>query len=252
MTMPLSLPRQQGAPRPGLSLVSAPPTHASPHGGRPSWVRLHLLRFRWLLATRVEPLVKRALDVMGALVLAPVLGPPALLAAVLVKLTDGGPMLYWQKRVGRDGRLFDFPKIRSMRLDAERQGRRLRKRNHHASGVTFKMRNDPRITWIGRIARRLSIDEIPQLWCVLAGDMSLVGPRPALPSEVRRYTSADRRRLDVTPGLTCLWQVKGRGDLPFDKQVQLDRDYISSRGVMTDLKILLATVPAVLTGKGAY
>ena len=118
--------------------------------------------------------------------------------------------------------------------------------------ITFKMKKDPRITWIGRIIRKLSIDELPQLWCVLKGDMSLVGPRPPVPSEVEKYTLSDRRRLDIKPGLTCIWQVSGRGDIPFKEQVKLDVQYIESQSIWLDIKIILLTVPAVLTGKGAY
>jgi lipopolysaccharide/colanic/teichoic acid biosynthesis glycosyltransferase len=114
------------------------------------------------------------------------------------------------------------------------------------------MKRDPRITWIGRIIRRLSIDELPQLWNVFAGDMTLVGPRPPLPSEVAQYTLRDRRRLDVTPGLTCLWQIGGRSDIPFPQQVQLDIEYIESRSLWLDISILVRTVPAVLLGRGAY
>jgi lipopolysaccharide/colanic/teichoic acid biosynthesis glycosyltransferase len=114
------------------------------------------------------------------------------------------------------------------------------------------MKKDPRITWIGRIIRKLSIDELPQLWCVLKGDMALVGPRPPLPREVALYSLSDRRRLDVLPGLTCIWQVEGRGDIPFPEQVEMDVRYIESQSLWFDIVLLLKTVPAVLTGKGAY
>jgi len=118
--------------------------------------------------------------------------------------------------------------------------------------VTFKMKRDPRVTWIGRIIRKFSIDELPQLWCVLKGDMTLVGPRPPVPREVAAYTLADRRRLDVTPGLTCFWQVSGRSDIAFPQQVQLDVQYIESQSLWVDFVVLLKTIPAVLLGKGAY
>lgn len=227
-------------------------TEGSRHGVRRHSFQAYTRRLRWLVAVRGERAFKRAIDLAGAAVLCITLGPVALLAALLVKLTDGGPILYWQTRVGLDGRLFPFPKLRSMVTNAEAMRPALEAVNEHRGGVTFKMRCDPRVTWIGRIMRRLSIDEVPQLWCVLTGDMSLVGPRPALPSEVRRYSRADRRRLEVTPGLTCLWQVSGRADLPFERQVQLDVSYIHDRSVWMDLHILLRTVPAVLTGRGAY
>jgi lipopolysaccharide/colanic/teichoic acid biosynthesis glycosyltransferase len=124
--------------------------------------------------------------------------------------------------------------------------------NHHSDSITFKMKRDPRVTWVGRIIRRLSIDELPQLWCVLTGEMSLVGPRPALPREVSKYRLAQRRRLDVKPGLTCIWQVRGRADLPFSRQFELDVHYIENQSLLLDLKLLIMTVPAVLSGRGAY
>ena len=251
MSTPLAIPLTASAPAFAPERVTYPDP-VQPHGERASTPHPHLERARWLLVVRGEPLLKRALDVLGAVALLSVAWPVLALAALLVKLTDGGPVLFWQKRVGRDGRHFDFPKLRSMIVNAERARPALEQENHHRGSVTFKMRRDPRVTWIGRIIRKLSIDELPQLWCVLGGDMSLVGPRPALPSEVRRYSCADRRRLDVTPGLTCLWQVSGRGDLPFETQVRLDVDYILSRSFALDLRILAATVPAVLTGAGAY
>lgn len=223
-----------------------------PHGAWARWVRLHRKRLWWLIQVKGEVVQKRALDVLGTMLLTPVILPVVLFAALLIKLTDGGPVLHWQKRVGWRGRQFDFPKLRSMVVDAEARRHRLEDRNAHASGITFKLRDDPRITWIGRIIRRWSIDELSQFWCVLAGDMSLVGPRPALPSEVSRYSQSNRRRLDATPGLTCLWQVNGRAELPFEKQVVLDVDYIHERSLGLDLRILLRTVPAVINGRGAY
>ena len=197
--------------------------------------------------------VKRALDLAVAAELLVLLTPLFLAVAVAIKLTDGGPVLFWQTRVGRHGRSLRFPKFRSMRVDAEAVKAQLAAANQHgASGVTFKMKRDPRITAVGRLIRKLSIDELPQLWLVLAGDMSLVGPRPPVPSEVERYTVADRRRLDVKPGLTCTWQVSGRSDIPFDRQVELDVEYIQSRSVLVDIGLLARTVPAVLLGRGAY
>lgn len=224
---------------------------ARPHGVRSHTVRLHMKRARWLLV-RAEPWLKRAVDVAAVLLVAPFALPVLALAGLLIKLTDGGPVLYWQSRVGERGRRFDFPKLRSMVVNAEALRGQLEARNEHRGGITFKIRDDPRITWIGRIVRRWSIDELPQLWCVLVGDMSLVGPRPALPAEVRRYSPSDLRRLDATPGLTCLWQISGRADVPFDRQVVMDVSYIQERSLRLDLWILLLTVPAVLSGRGAY
>jgi len=178
--------------------------------------------------------------------------PVFLVLAALIKLEDGGPVFYWQTRVGKHGKHFRFPKFRSMATDAEARLAQLQTRNQHGDGITFKMKDDPRITRIGKVLRRFSLDEAPQLWCVLTGEMTLVGPRPALPREVSRYTVAERRRLDVTPGLTCTWQVSGRSALPFPVQCRMDIDYIEARSLALDAKLLAATIPAVVTGKGAY
>ena len=201
---------------------------------------------------RWYPPVKRAFDLLVATSLLLCFWPLFLLVAALVKLTDFGPIFFWQKRVGLKGHEFWCPKFRSMVVDAERRKAALLPRNDHKEGITFKMRADPRVTWIGRFLRKSSIDELPQLWCVFNGDMSIVGPRPPILEEVAHYTQADRRRLEVTPGLTCLWQVDGRGDLPFAQQVTLDTQYIDNRSLWLDLKILLWTLPAVLSGRGAY
>jgi lipopolysaccharide/colanic/teichoic acid biosynthesis glycosyltransferase len=140
-----------------------------------------------------------------------------------------------------------------MVVNAEELKDALLSQNHHAKpSITFKMKDDPRITPVGWFIRKTSIDELPQFWCVLTGDMTLVGPRPPVPREVDLYTPEDLRRLEVTPGLTCLWQVSGRGDLPFEEQVALDIEYIENRSFWLDLKLLFLTVPAVLQGKGAY
>jgi lipopolysaccharide/colanic/teichoic acid biosynthesis glycosyltransferase len=204
------------------------------------------------LAGAADGGVKRAIDVMGAVFLLTTLTPLLCVVALLIKLTDGGPVLFWQTRVGRWGTKFAFPKFRSMVVDAEKLKDQLLHLNDHKNGVTFKMKCDPRVTWIGRIIRKLSIDELPQLWCVFRGEMSLVGPRPAVPREVGQYTLDDRLRLDVVPGLTCIWQVSGRGAVPFPRQVELDVEYILNRCLWLDLKLLFLTIPAVLTGRGAY
>lgn len=138
-----------------------------------------------------------------------------------------------------------------MVINAEEIKDRLLDQSDLGDSVTFKMKKDPRVTWVGRIIRKFSIDELPQLWCVLKGDISLVGPRPPVPREVAEYTLADRRRLDTTPGLTCTWQVSGRSDIPFEKQVELDVKYIESQSLTMDLLLLLKTIPAVLVGKGS-
>jgi lipopolysaccharide/colanic/teichoic acid biosynthesis glycosyltransferase len=298
--------------------------------------RLRLVRkkYAWFLIVGGAKVFKRTIDILAALTGLIVLTPLFLVVALLIKLTDRGPVLFWQSRVGRWGREFPFPKFRSMVTNAEAIKKRMldllghlraelarvadertdldpatraglkqfaeepparaaklmerlppavraviedlskdiltrmveempdldpksrqilaAMKNDHANSITFKMKKDPRVTWIGKIIRKLSIDELPQLWCVLKGDMSLVGPRPPVPAEVAEYTLADRRRLDVTPGLTCIWQVSGRGEIPFKKQVELDVQYIESQSLWLDIKLLLKTVPAVLLGKGAY
>ena len=202
-------------------------------------------------ATRHDGL-KRGIDVLltGSALIA--LAPVFALIAFLVK-RDGGPAIFRQVRVGKDGRSFYFYKFRSMVVDAEAHRRALEAKNQHgAGGVTFKIKNDPRITRVGRFLRRASLDEMPQLWNVLKGDMSIVGPRPALTAEVERYTAAERARLAITPGLTCLWQVSGRAELSFEQQVRLDLEYIEKRCFWFDLVLILRTVPALLSGSGAY
>jgi lipopolysaccharide/colanic/teichoic acid biosynthesis glycosyltransferase len=206
----------------------------------------------WHMTRRIGNYAKRLLDIVVTSIALIALSPLMLLTALSIKLTDRGPVLFWQTRVGKWGRVFPFPKFRSMVVDAEARQKELMSANQHGSGVTFKIRRDPRVTWIGRIIRKTSIDELPQLWCVLKGDMSLVGPRPPLEKEVARYTLADRRRLDATPGITCIWQVSGRSDIPFPQQVELDVEYIEKQSLGEDLRLLIKTIPAVITGRGAY
>ncbi len=206
----------------------------------------------WKASCNVGQLCKRTLDVVIAGTAIITLLPIMLALAVMIKLTDGGPVLYWQTRVGKWGETFRFPKFRSMVMNAEAEQKKLFDSNLHGSGITFKIKNDPRITRIGRFMRKTSMDELPQLWSIIKGDMSLVGPRPALVQEVARYSLRDRRRLDITPGLTCIWQVSGRSDIPFPVQVRMDVEYIQQQSVWYDIKLLLKTVPAVITGRGAY
>lgn len=224
---------------------------AGGRGWRWKW-RFWRKKYAWILVVGVGRAFKRVVDAGAAAALLLCLSPLFAAVALLIKLTDGGPVFFWQQRVGRWGQEFAFPKFRSMVANAEALKKDLLQQSHHQDSVTFKMKRDPRVTWIGRILRKLSLDELPQLWCVLKGEMSLVGPRPPVVSEVARYSLADRRRLDVIPGLTCIWQVSGRGDIPFAQQVQLDIQYIESQSLWLDLKLLLRTVPAVLLGKGAY
>lgn len=218
---------------------------------RSRWVMVRK-RYTWMVAVHSAYILKRIVDILVAAGVLILLAPVMLLVAAGIKLYDGGPVLYSGKRVGRWGELFPFPKFRSMVVDAHKGWDSLKGESDHDDSVTFKMKRDPRVTPLGRWIRRLSIDELPQLWCVLKGDMSLVGPRPPLPEEVAEYSLEERRRLDVKPGITCFWQVEGRAEIPFEGQLALDLEYIESQSLWTDIKIILKTVPAVLLGKGAY
>jgi exopolysaccharide biosynthesis polyprenyl glycosylphosphotransferase len=196
--------------------------------------------------------LKRTIDVGLALLIIMVLSPVLFLVPLLIKLErPGGPVFFAQERVGRGGRRFKFYKFRSMRPDAEQVKPQLLALNE-ARGPIFKMKNDPRVTHIGKWLRRTSLDELPQLFNILRGDMSWVGPRPPVPSEVEQYNDWHRRRLEITPGLTGLWQVSGRSDLSFDDMVKLDLYYAENWSLAFDLKIILMTIPAVLKGEGAY
>ena len=212
-------------------------------------VRQHQLRARWL-AHGTEAL-KRGFDMVISLSLLILLAPLFMLIALLVQLEDGGPVFFAQIRVGKFGREYKMYKIRSMCLDAEEKLKELLAKNHHKEGITFKIKEDPRITRVGKWLRKFSFDELPQLYNVLIGDMSLVGPRPPVPREVAKYSPADRRRLAIKPGITCFWQISGRSEIDFSGQVQLDVNYIESQCLWTDFKILARTIPAVLSGKGA-
>lgn len=215
--------------------------------------RARFALWTWWWRTRSLGMAKRTLDVLVAALALVTLLPLFVAVALAIRWHDRGPVLFWQRRVGRDGREFAFPKFRSMCVDAEARRKAIEAGNQHgASGVTFKMKRDPRITPIGRLIRRTSIDELPQLWCVLKGEMSLVGPRPPIPGEVARYSLGDRARLAVTPGLTCIWQVSGRSEIPFPRQVEMDVRYIREQSLKTDVALLLATIPALIRGRGAY
>ena len=211
---------------------------------------LHI--FLWKFTVQFSYALKRFLDIVLSLAALIVLLPLFIILGILIKLTSPGPVFFVQIRVGQYGRNFCFYKFRSMYIDAEKRKQELLAQNQSKDGVIFKMKNDPRITSIGHILRKTSMDELPQFMNVLSGDMSLVGPRPPLPSEVKEYTIEARKRLNVKPGLTCLWQVSGRSDIPFKEQVKLDKEYISSRSLKSDLLILLRTIPAILSGRGAY
>ncbi len=215
-------------------------------------LRLQRARLAWRLAHSGRAAGKRLLDLFGSVAALVLLAPVFLLIIAAIRAEDGGPSVFAQTRVGLHGRHFKIYKFRSMRTDAEARLHEVMAANHHSHGITFKARNDPRVTRVGRWLRKLSLDELPQLVNVLIGDMSLVGPRPPIPSEVARYTLADRRRLAAQPGITCIWQISGRADIDFPRQVELDVHYIETQSLAQDLRILAKTLPAVAFGGGAY
>lgn len=194
---------------------------------------------------------RRLLDVTGSLVLLLLLLPLLALLAALVGTTSRGGVLYRQTRVGLDGAPFRMLKLRTMHADGHERRQELRAVDE-GNGVLFKIRRDPRVTRVGRVLRRFSLDELPQLVNVLKGDMSLVGPRPALPEEVALYTPHERQRLRIKPGITGLWQVSGRSDLSWEDSIRLDLHYVQHCSLALDLRILARTVTAVVSGTGAY
>lgn len=196
-------------------------------------------------------LIKRGMDIVIALFALIAGAPVAALVAVAIRLDSPGPILFRQTRVGKGGRLFEIYKFRSMHAGAEEKMESLRELDE-TDGITFKIRNDPRMTRIGRFLRRTSLDELPQFWNVLRGDMSVVGPRPNIPSEVAEYREWHKQRLEVAPGLTGLWQVSGRSLLSFDETALLDIYYIENWSLWLDFRILLRTIPTVLSGEGAF
>lgn len=204
------------------------------------------------LLFRYKVVSKRVIDLIISTVALIVLSPLFLIVAVLIRLDSKGPILFKQKRVGLGGTHFYMWKFRSMVNNAEVKRAGLENANEMRNGVLFKMKADPRITRVGAYIRKASIDELPQLINVLKGDMSLVGPRPPLPAEVEHYKAFDYLRLSVLPGITCLWQVQGRSEIPFSEQVKLDIEYIEKQSVCFDLLLLLKTIPAVISAKGAY
>jgi exopolysaccharide biosynthesis polyprenyl glycosylphosphotransferase len=216
-------------------------------------LRLRATRKRWLwtLVLGFARLLKRVFDLLvsGCALLA--LAPLFALTALAIRLEGPGPVFFGQQRVGYRGRPFRMWKFRSMVPDADALKDKLLAQNQMAGGVTFKMKNDPRITRVGRFIRKYSIDELPQFWNVFRGEMSVVGPRPPVPREVALYALEDRQRLLAQPGLTCFWQVGGRSEIDFAGQVRLDVAYIQSSSLWVDLKLLFLTIPAVLLGKGA-
>lgn len=230
---------------PGVTDICASRLKPRPVGGLPL---VHVDRPQALAAARWS---KRLFDIVGSTLLILASAPIVAVVALLIKMEDGGPIFFKQVRVGRAGERFDCYKIRSMVVDAEARKQALQNQNEGA-GVLFKMARDPRITRVGGVIRRFSIDELPQFWNVLRGDMSLVGPRPNLPSEVAQYDRDAERRLDVRPGLTGLWQVSGRSDLSWDESIRLDTYYVDNWSLLEDISIMMRTARAVFGSRGAY
>ena len=212
---------------------------------------LPMLAFTRAPTDEVALLFKRAFDVISSVVAVLMLSPVFLATAIAVKLDSPGPVFFRQTRVGKNGRPFKMLKFRSMHVDAEARLESLRGLNE-VSGPVFKMKHDPRITRVGCFIRRTSLDELPQFLNVLSGEMSIVGPRPPVPSEVRQYQRWQRRRLSVKPGITCTWQVSGRSNVSFDQWMKLDLEYIDTWSLWQDIQICFRTVPAVLLSRGAH
>jgi exopolysaccharide biosynthesis polyprenyl glycosylphosphotransferase len=211
---------------------------------------LPVLSYSTVPTNQASLTIKRLFDLLVSGTVLLLVSPVLAAVALAIKWESPGPVLFRQRRVGLNGREFDLFKFRSMHQDAEAQLAQLQVLNE-ASGPVFKMRNDPRVTRIGRLIRRTSLDEFPQFWNVLRGEMSIVGPRPPLPAEVQRYQRWQRRRLSVRPGITCTWQVSGRSEISFDRWMELDLEYIDNWSLVGDLRICFRTIPAVLTARGA-
>lgn len=194
--------------------------------------------------------LKRFGDILGSLLIIILFSWLYLILAILVKCTSKGPIIYKSQRVGKNGKLFTFYKFRSMRVGADQELDSLLDQNE-TGGITFKIKNDPRITKFGKFLRKTSLDELPQIFNILNGSMSFVGPRPALPREVEQYNDYQRQRLLVKQGLTCIWQCSGRSDTTFDEQIEMDLEYINKRGFWFDIWLMIKTFFAVITGKGA-
>ncbi len=213
--------------------------------------RLQFRLVTWVLRNKILACFNRGLDMILAALALIVLSPFMLIVAILIKLESPGDVIFRQTRIGKDGQPFTCFKFRSMSLDAEDRKRELMAHNE-ADGPVFKIKEDPRVTRVGKFIRKFSIDEFPQFYNVLRGDMSLVGPRPAVPEEVALYEFDHRRRLETMPGITGLQQVSGRSNLDFKRWIELDLQYIAEQGLRNDLLILLKTIPSVIFRRGAY
>lgn len=194
---------------------------------------------------------KRCFDICFSLFAIVLVAPIGLLVALAIKSYDRGPIFFAQRRVGKNGRVFSIYKFRSMLPSAEAVREELEDKNEYHDPRSFKIRSDPRVTPVGSVIRRLSLDELPQFWNVLTGDMSVVGPRPPIPDEVKHYTWTDFRKFSVQPGLTCIWQVSDRRNMSFEERSNLDNQYIEQRSLWMDLRLIVRTIPAMLLGRGA-
>lgn len=211
------------------------------------WVKKNL----WLIVTRGSLRLKRLIDIVGSATGLLLLSPVFLFIYLAIRIEDGPPAFFSQERVGKLGVPFKMYKFRSMVKNAESIRNELEDLNE-TGGIIFKIKRDPRITRVGHFMRRYSLDELPQLYNVFKGDMSLVGPRPHPITDVSKYSLEHRRRFEITPGITCFWQVSGRSEIGFEKQVDLDLQYIQSQSFWLDIILLLKTIPAVIFGRGAY
>lgn len=230
---------------PSIMDVAGPRIHTKPVAGLP------LLHVQMPGYSGPQHILKRCFDILSSSILILLLSPVMLAIAALVKFTSRGPVIFKQQRIGLNGESFKMWKFRSMVVDAEARLKELRDKNE-GNGLLFKMKDDPRITKVGKVLRRFSLDELPQLFNVLGGSMSLVGPRPPLKTEVEQYNDEIGRRLLVKPGVTGLWQVSGRSDLSLEESVRLDLYYVENWTVAGDILILLKTVKAVFGRDGAY
>lgn len=199
----------------------------------------------------VYKLAKRVMDVVLSSVALVVLSPIFLITAVVIKLEDNGPVFFVQQRAGKDLKPFNIYKFRSMYINADEKLNEMMK-NNEQTGHAFKIKNDPRITKVGKVIRRFSIDELPQLINIIKGDMSIVGPRPLLQFQMEECNTYEKQRLIVQPGLTCYWQIGGRANIKWEEWVELDLDYIEDMSLWTDIKMIIRTIPAVVDSEGAY
>jgi len=232
------------------SLTPRATNELRPRNGSPLRMAAWSLEDLWPRLSAPTPRWKRALDVLVASLALLCLSPLFALIALAIRFDSAGPAIFRQQRAGRGGRPFVFYKFRSMVVGAESERAALAERNEQ-SGPIFKMHDDPRVTRVGRLLRRWSVDELPQLWNVLKGDISLVGPRSPTFDEVSKYERWQRRRLSVIGGITCIWQVSGRSQIPFRDWMRLDMRYVAARSLWCDLRLLVLTLPAVISGRGA-